>query len=199
MRTSPSAFRPGISSSRRSTSLVTTSCRGAGAIASAVQDFETPDVEAPQNATAVTFGRKAAGIKTLSPSHISVSVLNGNGVTGSASGTRPTSSDSAVTGSSSRRTPPIAMPRITTTSTRWCTTTNGSPVLASLRKKVADLFGDAELKRLPAPLRARRRVRSSTVVVGSTFHGTLAPAPADKTPRRSLRMSARILRRRSRC
>src|SRR6266536_1814095 len=32
-----------------------------GAIASAVRDFESPDVEAPRNATAVTFGRKAAG------------------------------------------------------------------------------------------------------------------------------------------
>ena len=54
------------------------------AISSAVRDFETPDVQAPQNATAVTFGRKAAGIKTLPPSHVSISVLNGNGVPGSA-------------------------------------------------------------------------------------------------------------------
>src|SRR6266536_2506469 len=51
-------------------------------IAAAVQDFQTPDVEAPQNATAVAFGRKAAGIKSLPPSHISISVLNGNGIDG---------------------------------------------------------------------------------------------------------------------
>jgi hypothetical protein len=49
---------------------------------------------------------------------------------------------------------------------------------------VADLFGDAELKRLPAPLRAKAQGALVTVVVGSTFHGTLAPAPADKTPKK---------------
>ena len=54
------------------------------AIQSAVQDFQTPDVEAPRNAAAVAFGRKAAGVKSVPPSHISISVLNGNGVTGSA-------------------------------------------------------------------------------------------------------------------
>ena len=53
-------------------------------IAAAVHDFQTPDVEAPRNATAVAFGRKAAGVKTPPPSHISISVLNGNGVDGSA-------------------------------------------------------------------------------------------------------------------
>ena len=54
-------------------------------VAQAVRDFETPDVEAPRNATAVAFGRKAAGVKTLPPSRISISVLNGNGVAGAAS------------------------------------------------------------------------------------------------------------------
>ena len=63
-----------------------TSCHASpAAIQAAVQDFQTPDVEAPRNAAAVSFGRKAAGVKSLPPSHISISVLNGNGVTGSAS------------------------------------------------------------------------------------------------------------------
>ena len=57
-------------------------------VAQAVRDFETPDVEAPRNATAVAFGRKAAGVKTLPPSRISISVLNGNGVAGAASNGR---------------------------------------------------------------------------------------------------------------
>src|SRR5207253_8769219 len=53
-------------------------------IQAAVHDVETPDVEAPRNAAAVAFGRKAAGVKSVPPSHISISVLNGNGITGSA-------------------------------------------------------------------------------------------------------------------
>jgi hypothetical protein len=51
-------------------------------------------------------------------------------------------------------------------------------------QKIADLFGDAELKRLPAALRAKAQGALVTVVVGQTFHGTLAPAPVDKTPKK---------------
>jgi LCP family protein required for cell wall assembly len=153
------------------------------AIASAVRDFETPDVEAPQNATAVTFGRKAAGVKTLSPSHISISVLNGNGITGSASnaayelgqrGYRIVTSANAA----DRNAPNY---NYFHTMVYYDKRQQGARVAA---KKVADLFGDAELKRLPAPLRAKAQGALVTVVVGSTFHGTLAPAPVDKTPKK---------------
>ena len=37
--------------------------RRRSAIQAAVQDFQTPDVEAPRNAAAVSFGRKAAGVE----------------------------------------------------------------------------------------------------------------------------------------
>jgi LCP family protein required for cell wall assembly len=153
------------------------------AIASAVRDFETPDVEAPQNATAVTFGRKAAGIKTLSPSHISISVLNGNGVTGSASNA------AYELGQRGYRIviSPIAADRNAPNYNYFHTMVyydQRQPNARGAGKKVADLFGDAELKRLPAPLRAQAQGALVTVVVGSTFHGTLAPAPADKTPKK---------------
>jgi LCP family protein required for cell wall assembly len=153
------------------------------AIASAVRDFETPDVEAPQNATAVTFGRKAAGIKTLSPSHISISVLNGNGVTGSASNA------AYELGQRGYRIviSPNAADRNAPNYNYFHTIVyfdQRQPNARVAGKKVADLFGDAELKRLPAPLRAKAQGALVTVVVGSTFHGTLAPAPADKTPKK---------------
>jgi hypothetical protein len=51
-------------------------------------------------------------------------------------------------------------------------------------RKVADLFGDAEIERLPARLRAKAQNAMLTVVVGSTFHGSLAPAPVDRTPKK---------------
>ena len=51
-------------------------------------------------------------------------------------------------------------------------------------RKVADLFGDAEVARLPAALRGKAQNAMLTVVVGSTFHGTLAPAPVDRTPKK---------------
>jgi LCP family protein required for cell wall assembly len=153
------------------------------AIASAVRDFETPDVEAPQNATAVTFGRKAAGVKTLSPSHISISVLNGNGVTGSASNAAYELGQRGYRIVTSANAADRNAPNYNYFHTMVCydKRQQGARVAA---KKVADLFGDAELKRLPAPLRAKAQGALVTVVVGSTFHGTLAPAPVDKTPKK---------------
>src|SRR5512132_29352 len=124
------------------------------AIAGAVRDFETPDVEAPQNATAVTFGRKVAGSKTLSPSHSSISVLNGNGVTGSASNA------AYELGQRGYRIviAPNAADRNAPNYNYFHTMVyydQRQPSARGAGKKVADLFGDAELKRLPAPLRAQ--------------------------------------------
>jgi LCP family protein required for cell wall assembly len=152
-------------------------------VQAAVRDFESPDVEAPRNATAVTFGRKAAGVKTLAPSRISVSVLNGNGVTGSASnagyelgqrGYRIVVSPNAA----DRNAPNYEYFHTMVYYDRR------QPSARIAGKKVANLFGDAELKRLPATLRKRAQGALVTVVVGSTFHGTLAPAPVDKTPKK---------------
>jgi LCP family protein required for cell wall assembly len=153
------------------------------AIASAVQDFETPDVEAPRNATAVAFGRKAAGVKTLPPSRISISVLNGNGVDGSAT----TAAYELDKRGYQIVIPPNAADRNAPTFDYFHTVVyyergRGSARLAA--RKVANLFGDADLERLPARLRAKSQGALVTVVVGSTFHGTLAPAPVDKTPKK---------------
>jgi LCP family protein required for cell wall assembly len=153
-------------------------------INAAVQAFETPDVAAPQNATAVTFGRKAAGIKTLSPRQISINVLNGNGVTGSASNA------AYSLGQQGYRivVPPNAADRNAPNFKYFHTMVYYDKKQRSGRaagQKVANLFGDAELKPLPAAMRAKAQGALLTVVVGSTFHGTLAPAPVDKTPKKT--------------
>ena len=152
-------------------------------IQSAVRDFQTPDIEAPQNAAAVAFGRKAAGVKTVPPSRISISVLNGNGVTGSATSA---ANELAQRGyqivypanAADRNAPNFKyFHTIVYFDKRQAT----SHVAA---RKVADLFGDADVQRLPASLRHKAQHALVTVVVGSTFHGTLAPAPVDKTPKK---------------
>jgi LCP family protein required for cell wall assembly len=152
-------------------------------IAAAVQDFQTPDVEAPQNATAVAFGRKAAGIKSLPPSHISISVLNGNGIDGSASNAAYELGHHGYKIVIS----PNAADRNAPNYQYFHTMVyydKRQPSARFAAKKVADLFGDAELKRLPAALRGKAQGAMVTVVVGATFHGTLAPAPIDKTPKK---------------
>ena len=61
----------------------------------------------------------------------------------------------------------------------------GRPASQVAARKVADLFGDAR-GRSGCRRRCARKAQHAmvTVVVGSTFHGTLAPAPIDKTPKK---------------
>jgi LCP family protein required for cell wall assembly len=153
------------------------------AIQAAVQDFQTPDVEAPRNAAAVAFGRKAAGVKSLPPSHISISVLNGNGVTGSATTASYELGQRGYqivypSNSADRNAPNFKYFHTIV----YFDKQQASSKLAA--RKVADLFGDADVQRLPASLRHKAQHAMVTVIVGSTFHETLAPAPVDKTPKK---------------
>jgi LytR cell envelope-related transcriptional attenuator len=131
----------------------------------------------------VTFGRKAAGVKTLPPSHITISVLNGNGVPGSAS--------DAAYGLGQRGYQVIVNPNAADRNAPrynyFHTTVYFDRRLRSAKaaaRKVADLFGDAVVLKLPARLHTKANGAMVTVVVGSTFHRTLAPAPVDKTPKK---------------
>jgi LCP family protein required for cell wall assembly len=150
-------------------------------ISAAVQDFQNPDVEAAQKATAVSFGRKAAGLKTPPASRVTVSVVNGNGIPGSAT---------AASGGLSQRGYPIVTPQDTVlrnaptfdyfhTKVYFDHTQSQARVAA---KVIADLFGDGEVEQLPPAFFERANGAMVTIVVGSTFHGALAPAPVDKTP-----------------
>ena len=51
-------------------------------------------------------------------------------------------------------------------------------------QKVANLFASAELKPLPRAISQLANGAMLTVVVGQTFHGSLASAPIDQTPKR---------------
>jgi LCP family protein required for cell wall assembly len=151
------------------------------AIASAVQEFQNPDVQAAQKATAVSFGRKAAGLKAPAPSHVTISVVNGNGIPGSAS--------TAASGLNARGyqiiTPQSTALQNAPTFDYFHTKVYFDRTQTQARpaaQKVAELFGDGEVEPLPPPFFARANGAMLTVVVGSTFHGALAPAPVDKTP-----------------
>ena len=78
--------RPGTSSSRGSTGsrASPTSTTAPENIERAVREFRNPDVESPRKATAVALGEKLKQ-KAPPPRETSVTVLNGNGVEGSAS------------------------------------------------------------------------------------------------------------------
>jgi LCP family protein required for cell wall assembly len=154
------------------------------AIQAAVQDFTTPDVQAPDKAAAQALGKKFRPKATgLPPQQVSISVLNGNGVPGSAT------NGAALLQQKGYR---IVLPGIEAlrnaptydyfrTKVYFDPKQSGS---AGAARKVADLVGDADVAQLPASLVTRSNGAMLTVVLGSTFHGTLAPAPVDRTPKK---------------
>ena len=51
-------------------------------------------------------------------------------------------------------------------------------------RKLANLFGSADVKKLTPKIRALGNDAMIVAVVGQTFHGRLAAAPVDQTPKR---------------
>ena len=50
--------------------------------------------------------------------------------------------------------------------------------------KIANLFGSADVSRVPATIRRLGGGAMIVVIVGQTFHGNLATSPVDRTPKR---------------
>jgi len=145
------------------------------AVQQAVDAFQSPDAAAPEKAAAVATGKKPkrTGSSGPRPADVSITVLNGNGRDGS-------SDDAAYL-----------------LSKRGYVTSNGgnadgfdyfettirydasNPEAKAAAESVAVLFGDAEVE--PAPDTTPMDTMLA-VVVGQTFHGTLAPLPKDTTP-----------------
>ena len=151
-------------------------------INAAVADFANPDVTAPEKAAAQTLGQKLRR-HGLRPQLVSVSVVNGNGVPGSATNAAYLLAQKGYR---------IVLPSLETlrnaptydyfhTKIFFDPTRSGA---ADAAHTVANLFGDADVAPLPAALVTRSNGAMLTIVVGSTFHGTLAPAPIDKTPKK---------------
>jgi len=155
---------------------------GSENITRAVQTFTHPDVESSQKATAVALGEK---LKRTAPAprDTTVTILNGNGVTGSAS------TAGYLLGQRGYQilTPPNGLPANAPrfdyfrTQVYFDSSRRGARAAA---EKVANLFASAELRRLPAEISQLANGTMLTVVVGQTFHGSLASAPIDQTPRR---------------
>ncbi len=151
-------------------------------ISAAVRQWANPDVESPKKATAVALGEKVKR-KAPPPKETTVTVLNGNGVTGSASNA------SYLLGQRGYPilTPPNGIPANAPTFTYFRTAVYFDPKQKGAKeagRKVANLFGSADVKKSTPAIRALAGDAMLTAVVGQTFHGTLASAPVDQTPKR---------------
>lgn len=151
-------------------------------IAAAVRDFVQPDVSAAEKARNVTFGIKSRS-RAPRPRDIGTTVLNGNGVAGSAANA------AYELGQRGYKIvlPPTGQPQNAPNFQYFRTTVyydTAQPRSKAAAAKLANLFGDADVKPLPASFITLANGAMATIVVGQNFHGTIAPAPVDKTPTR---------------
>ncbi|HUF02242.1 MAG TPA: LCP family protein [Gaiellaceae bacterium] len=151
-------------------------------ISRAVDTFTHPDVESSEKATAVVLGEKLKR-SAPAPRSTTITVLNGNGVAGSAS------TAGFLLGEREYRilTPPNGLPANAPRFDYFRTQVyfDGSQRGArDAAEKIANLFASAEVKRVPAEIAPLANGAMLTVVVGQTFHGSLASAPIDQTPQR---------------
>ncbi|HSG12613.1 MAG TPA: LCP family protein [Gaiellaceae bacterium] len=148
----------------------------------AIDAFTHPDVESSEKATAVALGEKLKQ-RVPAPRQTTITVLNGNGVTGSAS----TAGYLLGQRSYDVITPPNGLPANAPNFDYFRTQVYfdpSRPKSSAAARKVANLFGSAEIARLPSQLSSLSNGAMLTVVVGQTFHGSLTSAPIDQTPRR---------------
>jgi hypothetical protein len=119
------------------------------------------------------------------PAAVTVSVLNGNGIQGSAANA------AYVLGQRGYKIvlPPQGRPMNAPTQNYFNTTILYDASQKNAKagaQQLANLFGDAQVKELSAATPALVTLANgamTAVVVGQNFHGTLAPAPVDHTPK----------------
>jgi LCP family protein required for cell wall assembly len=152
-------------------------------INAAIQDFLHPDVEASSEATNVALGRRSRKPRPIPPSSITITPLNGNGVTGAA-----TQAATLLQQQGYRIVPPPnGRPANAPNWNYFHTMVYYNPKQGGLKRaadQVAKVFGDAVVARLPRSLLPLSNGAQQTVIVGKTFDGSLAPAPVVHTPTR---------------
>ncbi len=151
-------------------------------IQTAVRDFQNPDVDSPQKATAVALGEKIKR-RAPAPRDTSVIVLNGNGIEGSASTANYLLSQRGYR----MVLPPDGLPANAPSFDFFRTTVffdSRSAGAKAAAQKLANLFGSADVKKATKAIRHLDNGAMIAAVVGQTFHGRLASAPVDQTPQR---------------
>ena len=149
-------------------------------IAAAVQEWETPDVHAASDATNVALGRKPK-VRAPTAAETTITVLNGNGVEGAAGNAAYALSQR---GYHILQPPPNATGNAPRTD-YFPNKVYWNPSVArskSAAKSVADLFAPADVAKMPTEIAPLQQGSMLTVVVGTPFKGTIAPAPPQRTP-----------------
>jgi hypothetical protein len=148
----------------------------------AVQSFMNPDVETARTNTAVALGRKLKKHFTLPPSKTTLTVLNGNGVAGSAS------NGSYLLGQKGYQilVPASGQPMNAPTWNYFHSKAYFDPARGACKgaaQGVARLVGSTDVEPVPGPrIKHDSNGACVTLVVGSTFHDRLAPVVVEQAP-----------------
>jgi LCP family protein required for cell wall assembly len=148
----------------------------------AVQGFLNPDVQAPEQQTAVALGRKLHKKFSLPPSKVSLTVLNGNGVAGSAANASFLLAQKGY----KILLPPTNQPANAPNwnyfhSKAYYDATRGACKGAA--QGVAKLVGSTDVEARPGKIGPLANGACVVLVVGSTFHGRLAPVIVQQAPK----------------
>ncbi len=155
-------------------------------IQSAVEEFQNPDVNSAEKATAAALGQRPRlpGAKAPPPGRTTMVVLNGNGITGSAAN----ASFLFLRRGYKTLPPPEGVLANAPPPTRFKTEVYFDPQQRGSRaaaRAVRNLFGSARVVGPMTPVIANfANSAMLVVIVGTTFHNNLAPAPVDRTPKR---------------
>jgi LCP family protein required for cell wall assembly len=147
----------------------------------AVQSFLNPDVQSAAQQTAVALGRKLHKKFTLPPSKVSVTVLNGNGVAGSAAN----ASYLLAQKDYKILLPPSNQPANAPNWHYFHSKAYFDPSRGACKgaaQRVAKLVGSTDVGALPAKLAQSSNGACVVLVVGSTFHNRLAPSFVQQAP-----------------
>jgi LCP family protein required for cell wall assembly len=145
----------------------------------AVADFTHPDVQASVKATDVALGRKRTTAGVPRPSDTSVAVLNGNGQAGAAAngGALLARRGYRIVTGADGNAPSF---QYWLSEIYYRDAPGGRPAAQVLSK----LFSNSRIGPLPSDIEPLSNGALVTVILGQTFHGTLTPAPVDRTPKR---------------
>src|SRR5690242_2234018 len=151
----------------------------------AVQQFLNPDVAASTTATEVALGRKLTKrTRTIPPKQVTLTVLNGNGVAGSASNASYLLAQKGYT----TVTPPSGQPANAPNWNYFHSKVYFDPARPGDGKiaaqQVARLVGSADVQPMPLNIRPLSNGALLVAVMGSTFHGALTPVVVPQTPTR---------------
>jgi LCP family protein required for cell wall assembly len=150
-------------------------------IDAAVQSFLNPDVQSAAQQTAVALGRKLHRKFSLPPSKVTLTVLNGNGVAGSAANASYLLAQKGY----QVKLPPSNQPANAPNWNYFHSKAYYDPARGACKgaaQGVANLVGSTDVGALPSNLVSRQNGACVVLVVGSTFHDRLTPVTVPQAP-----------------